>query len=114
MPEHAVVTARRMLRSYAAMFLVGLFAKGMGFVISFLAARLLGPTATCLIALMFSIAVRLSSDIQLHVKNRYRREAHTFRDDMESVGIRRRQTRTREHRTVYVHRRHVSLSTPSL
>jgi len=57
MTEHAVRTARGMLRNSAAMFLVGVFAKGMGLVVAVLVARFLGPTATGLYALLFGIAV---------------------------------------------------------
>jgi len=57
MTEHAVGTARNILRNSAAMFLVGIFAKGMGLVIAVLVARFLGPSATGLFALLFSIAV---------------------------------------------------------
>ncbi len=57
MTENAVGTARNILRNSAAMLLVGLFAKGMGLVIAVLVARFLGPKATGLYALLFSIAV---------------------------------------------------------
>lgn len=57
MTEHAVTTARGILRNSAAMFLVGVFAKGMGLVVAVLVARFLGPTATGLYALLFGIAV---------------------------------------------------------
>ncbi len=57
MTEHAVGTARGILRNSAAMFLVGIFAKGMGLVVAVLVARFLGPSATGLYALLFGIAV---------------------------------------------------------
>lgn len=45
MTEHAIGTARGILRNSAAIFLVGVFAKGMGIVIAVLVARFLGPSA---------------------------------------------------------------------
>ena len=57
MTEHAVGTARGILRNSAAMFLVGIFAKGMGLIVAVLVARFLGPSATGLYALLFGIAV---------------------------------------------------------
>lgn len=57
MNEHAVGTARGILRNSAALLLVGIFAKGMGLVIAVLVARFLGPGATGLFALLFGIAV---------------------------------------------------------
>lgn len=57
MTEHPIDTARGILRNSSALFLVGLFAKGMGLVIGVLVARFLGPSATGLFAMLFGIAL---------------------------------------------------------
>jgi O-antigen/teichoic acid export membrane protein len=57
MAEHQVDTARGILRNSSALFLVGLFAKGMGLIIGVLVARFLGPSATGLFAMLFGIAL---------------------------------------------------------
>jgi O-antigen/teichoic acid export membrane protein len=57
--------ARGILRNAAALFLVGVFAKGAGLVIAILVARFLGADAMGLFAMLFSIAVLLEMFISL-------------------------------------------------
>lgn len=93
MTEHAVGTARGILRNSAAMFLVGVLAKGMGLIIAILIARFLGPTATGLFALLFGIAVVTETLTTLGVPDALLREiaakpdtaAHLFRSAVKIV-----------------------------
>jgi O-antigen/teichoic acid export membrane protein len=57
--------ARGILRNAAALFLVGIFAKGAGLVIAILVARFLGADAMGLFAMLFSIAILLETFISL-------------------------------------------------
>jgi O-antigen/teichoic acid export membrane protein len=61
----SVGVARGILRNAAALFLVGLFAKGAGLVIAILVARFLGADAMGLFAMLFSIAILLETFISL-------------------------------------------------
>jgi len=61
----SVVLARGILRNAGALFLVGMFAKGMGLVIAVLVARFLGTDAMGLFALLFSVAMLLETFISI-------------------------------------------------
>ena len=65
MTSGSVGLARGILRNAAALFLVGLLAKGMGLVIAILIARFLGADAMGLFALLFAIAVVLETFISV-------------------------------------------------
>ncbi len=59
MTSSSIGLARGILRNAGGLFLVGMFAKGMGLVIAVLVARFLGADAMGLFALLFSIAMLL-------------------------------------------------------
>ncbi len=65
MTPASVGVARGILRNAAALFLVGLFAKGAGLVIAILVARFLGADDMGLFALLFSVAILLETFISL-------------------------------------------------
>jgi O-antigen/teichoic acid export membrane protein len=65
MPHSSHHLARGILRNAGALFLVGAFAKSAGLVIAILVARFLGPDATGLYALLFSIAFLVETFISL-------------------------------------------------
>lgn len=65
MTSTSVGLARGILRNAAALFLVGLFGKGMGLVIAVLIARFLGTDAMGLYALLFSVAILLETFISI-------------------------------------------------
>lgn len=65
MSSGSVDMARGILRNAAALFLVGIFAKGMGLVIAVLVARFLGKDALGLFALLFSVAMLLEAFISI-------------------------------------------------
>ena len=74
MTPASVGVARGILRNAAALFLVGLFAKGAGLVIAVLVARFLGPGAMGLFALLFSIAILVETFISLGLSDSLVRE----------------------------------------
>ena len=65
MTGESVGVARGILRNAGALFLVGLFAKGMGLVIAVMVARFLGADAMGLFALLFSVAMLLETFISI-------------------------------------------------
>ena len=65
MTSGSVGLARGILRNAGGLFLVGVFAKGMGLVIAVLVARFLGPDAMGLFALLFSVAMLLETFISI-------------------------------------------------
>jgi PST family polysaccharide transporter len=65
MTPASVGVARGILRNAAALFMVGVFAKGAGLIISVLVARFLGPDAMGLFAVLFSVAVLIETFISL-------------------------------------------------
>jgi PST family polysaccharide transporter len=69
MSHASVGVARGILRNAGALFLVGLFAKGAGLVISVLVARFLGPGAMGLFAVLFSVSVLIETFISLGMSN---------------------------------------------
>ena len=69
MSHSPVHLARGILRNAAALFLVSVFAKGMGLIIAVLIARFLGPDAMGLYALLFSIAMLLEAFISIGLAN---------------------------------------------
>jgi PST family polysaccharide transporter len=69
MSHASVGVARGILRNAGALFLVGVFAKGAGLVISVLVARFLGPGAMGLFAVLFSVSVLIETFISLGMSN---------------------------------------------
>lgn len=69
MSHASVGVARGILRNAGALFLVGLFAKGAGLLISVLVARFLGPGAMGLFAVLFSVSVLIETFISLGMSN---------------------------------------------
>ena len=65
MTSSSVGLARGILRNAGGLFLVGVFAKGMGLVIAVLVARFLGADAMGLFALLFSVAMLLETFISI-------------------------------------------------
>lgn len=65
MTSGSVGLARGILRNAGGLFLVGVFAKGMGLIIAVLVARFLGPDAMGLFALLFSVAMLLETFISI-------------------------------------------------
>lgn len=61
----SVGVARGILRNAAALFLVGVFAKGMGMVIAILIARFLGAHEMGLFALLFSVAMLIETFVSI-------------------------------------------------
>ena len=65
MTNSSVGLARGILRNAGGLFLVGVFAKGMGLVIAIFVARFLGADAMGLFALLFSVAMLLETFISI-------------------------------------------------
>ncbi len=74
MTPASVGVARGILRNAAALFLVGLFAKGAGLVIAVLVARFLGADAMGLFALLFAIEVLVETFISMGMSESFVRD----------------------------------------
>lgn len=85
MPHSSVGLARGILRNAAALFLIGLFAKGAGLVIAILVARFLGADAMGLFALLFSIAMLLETFMSMGMSDSLVRDAAARPDNASSL-----------------------------
>lgn len=87
MTRTAVGTARGILRNVAALFLVGLFAKGAGLLISVLVARFLGADAMGLFAVLFSVSVLIETFITLGMSDSVVRDVAARTDDAPGMYV---------------------------
>src|SRR5262245_41694834 len=87
MTPASVGVARGILRNAGALFLVGLFAKGAGLVIAVLVARFLGPDATGLFAVLFSVSVLIEAFISLGMSDSLVRLVGTRCDEAPDVFV---------------------------